>query len=110
MGMNYYLKDRTAHGLGLEDELYHLGKKSVGWNFSFKGSTLTPNVTLEWVSAVLSPNMVVVNEDGGEIDKAKFLCLAFRKDPTCRDHATACLDDPGSAMVDGHSFTFEEFS
>lgn len=132
MGTNYYLMTDACAHCKRGDEKIHLGKCSAGWAFSFRGyrkhkDWLPEGIEKvesleEWRQLVNTPNTIVVDEYGVQEDKEEFIKWAEELSANVlenygkvRYHARYMethkfrqySDDQ---MIDGQSFSFQEFS
>ena len=124
MGTNYYLLTEVCEHCNRGVGEIHLGKSSGGWAFSFRGyhpnqpHDLPPSIEKvenieEWRQLVNLPNSIVKDEYGDIEDKEEFIKWTGAKEG--KHHAQYMegheyqryFDD---VMVDGHSFSFQEFS
>lgn len=123
MGTNYYLITSPCDHCGKGQEKCHLGKASGGWHFSFRGYREDENFLLppgvqkvesikEWKALVKLGT--VEDEYGGRLSARAMTNLALTwGEKGDKFHAKYMMDKyPGSSdrMIDGHSFTFVEFS
>lgn len=114
MGMNYYTQTKKCPTCGHKPEGIHLGKASVGWQFSFQynGGQFYKNV--EEMKAWLS-DKEIENEYGEPVTHEEFWAIVSKKqNPTNKNHAEYCrVKYPSSAqyehVIDGYSFTDREF-
>lgn len=75
MGTNFYLRQTACGGCGRYDE-YHIGKRSAGWSFAFRGYRPDEDITqplgvivsrADWVKAVEGFDGLVFDEYGNEV-------------------------------------------
>ncbi len=134
MGINYYLLTNVCDHCGRGDEKIHLGKISAGWAFSFRGyrnghiDGLPEGIEKvesfeEWADMIRIPNTAIEDEYGAQLDKEEFIESVLRrpekikassgKEPLyhaqyMEDHEYGRYFD--DEMINGHSFSFNEFS
>ena len=71
MGTNYYVRYKICNVCNRYEEL-HLGKKSVGWKFSFQAIDLVDkDIEIksykQWLKFIVDNEAVIYNEDGENI-------------------------------------------
>ena len=125
MGTNYYMMKKAdtceCCGRGGETEEIHLGKRSSGWKFSFKGDKANGVVDfMSWyenIKKLQTQGCVLKNEYGEKLELDKFQDMAkkwgwlhggFDKDG--KSHATECPSENDWLDPVGHSFSDYEFS
>lgn len=86
MGMNFFLSDVKCEKCGcVKEEPIHIGKSSYGWTFHFHGRIdgYDDNEKIscfkKWKELIENPNKIILDEDGGVIDKQKFFDLVESK-------------------------------
>ena len=114
MGTNYYTRENECNHCGRFDEI-HLGKSSMGWQFSFQynGGQYYKNVEemKEWTKG-----KTIKNEYGELVKYDNFWqMVAEKQNDRNSNHAKYCLKEyPGSEsheyVIDGYSFSDCEFS
>lgn len=116
MGTNYYLKTEKCETCGHKEEGLHLGKSSMGWQFSFQynGGQYYKNVEemKEWLK-----DKKIENEYGEEVSYAEFWEMIENKQkPDFKNHAEeVSKTNPSYArgiefIINGYSFTDTSFS
>ena len=122
MGTNYYLIVNPCFSCGRGDTKIHLGKASGGWKFSFKGYRTYDDYKLpahgpkkvesiaEWKELVNYGLGYVEDEYGDRLAPDQMIDLALtwgaKRD---KFHAKEFADSYNNLMIDGHSFSFQEF-
>lgn len=115
MGTNYYTKTEKCTCCEHKLEGVHLGKSSVGWQFSFQynGGQFYKNVKemKKWLK-----EKKIENEYGEEVPHDEFWKMVKAKQvPANKNHAEYCkihhpTQPPKDFVIDGYSFTDCEFS
>lgn len=126
MGTNFYLVENACSHCGRSDEKRHIGKRSGGWKFTWRGYTRVPpflTTYREWAARIGDPLNHVVDEYGHRYAGHEFLAMvqAWDADPkNTQDHVTYMLDPKNVDLFashvnywqdgDGHAFIGEEFA
>lgn len=125
MGTNYYLLTDPCNHCGRGDMKIHLGKASGGWHFSFKGyrecdTSGFPN-KVEKVESLADWKVLVrsggqpIDEYGERLSSEEMINYAltfgrkgdkFHAEYVHKKHGANYSDQ----MIDGQSFSFQEFS
>ena len=105
MGTNFYTKLNYCDKCHRGDEI-HLGKSSMGWQFSFQynGGEYYKNVEemKEWLK-----DKTIIDECGDIIEYKQFWeMVAVKQEKFTNSHA----EQFGDKVIDGYSFTDSEFS
>jgi hypothetical protein len=120
MGTNFYLVKRCSCGEAIVGDKIHLGKSSAGWSFSFRGYRGPYNPyqvenIQEWKDLIEQNCYELEDENGNKWDIDEFYKISIGKAQKMIDngkipryHAKEFWED--SQMIDGHSFSFGEFS
>lgn len=108
MGTNYYTKENECDHCGRFDEI-HLGKSSMGWQFSFQynGGQYYKNVE---EMKVWLESKTITNEYGDKVSNEQFWTMVKKKQvPTNSNHASQynCYDT--EMVINGYSFSDGEF-
>ena len=120
MGTNYYIDINKCESCGRKDQI-HLGKSSMGWQFTFQynGGKYYKNV--DEMKEFLNDKQIYC-EYNGEISNKEFWEMVKTKQiPDNKNHAEYMISGeaeyypPGEAkkfnyVIDGYSFTDSEFS
>lgn len=125
MGTNYYWRHKCCDKCGRYEEL-HIGKKSAGWKFSFRGHRdhQPPIVSWEdWRRTIVENAGQVFNEYDEMVPFNEFVAVVDGSRSEPRDHIEMCMSDPHSSSyingavnrgdawhADGFSFSNTEFS
>lgn len=114
MGTNYYTKTKKCPHCGHKPEGIHLGKSSMGWQFSFQynGGEYYKNVEQmkKWLE-----DKEIQNEYGEDVTHKEFWDMVANKQTSENlNHAEYCRKKyPGSIsnelIIGGYSFTDCEF-
>jgi len=121
MGMNYYVKfkDRKVNQPDL-----HIGKKSIGWEFSFQGYEEdtyynTPQLLSkkEWFEYLFLNSDLIYNEEDKQIEFLEFvkIVLDSKKNTDNKNHYDYCKNsnyDLSDLLLDeeGFSISLTDFS
>lgn len=113
--MNYYTATKKCPTCEHKPEGIHLGKSSMGWQFSFQynGGQYYKNVEemREWLKG-----KEIEDEYGAPVTHEDFWkMVAEKQKPEFKNHATYCKEQyPSSSdteyVIDGYSFTDANFS
>lgn len=107
MGTNYYVKRCSCKTCGHIPEQEHIGKSSVGWTFTFRGTTVCRSWE-QWQEYL--KGRVIVDEYGRIVTLQEFKELVESKVDQPHNHYDYCLkkgyeggtfkDDEGHAFID----------
>lgn len=118
MGTNYYVVENRCRHCNRRD-LVHIGKKSFGWRFFFRGYDDTRTVE-QWRSRIENADGIE-NEYGEPVDTPEFWAMV-EASRSRRDHIEHCLASGYAESTrrnlqegrewhdDGFSFSVSEFS
>jgi hypothetical protein len=75
MGTNYYFCSQEPLELELDEgyNAYHIGKRSAGWQFTFRGHENGPGSMRDWITLFETTPGHVMNEYGEEFDVMTFM-------------------------------------
>lgn len=109
MGTNYYARVNICDKCGRYDDI-HLGKSSMGWQFSFQfnGGQYYKNVRQmkEWLK-----DKIIVNEYNEGISQDYFWKMVKEKQKEKLNHAqTYSKEYSDEFVIGGYSFSDGEFS
>jgi len=114
MGTNYYAKKEPCPTCGHAPESIHLGKSSMGWQFSFQynGGRYYKNVEemREWLK-----DKSIFDEYGEKLSHEEFWkIVAAKQKPEFKNHAQQCRKEKSfgylrEMVIDGYSFTDANF-
>jgi hypothetical protein len=115
MGTNYYTAGQVCPCCGNRTNSLHIGKKSGGWQFSFRAHPDLDLTSRKAWEAYLSGERYVLNEYGDKITPDAFWQMVDRSRAEKLNHADYTLAKNGpseydSKDADGWSFTSREFS
>lgn len=123
MGTNYYLLTDPCNHCGRGDMKIHLGKASGGWHFSFRGyrecDTLGFPNKVEKVQSIEEWKLLVrsgqpEDEYGERLTSEEMIDFALtwgaKRDKFHAEYVMGRYPGSSDRMIDGHSFTFVEFS
>lgn len=130
MGTNFYLVKRCSCGEAFIGDKIHLGKSSAGWSFSFRGYrgpynhqldgfvTQVENIQ-EWKDLIEQNGFEIEDEYGDKWEIDEFYKISIGKAQKMIDNGKIPLYHAKESkpeyqedthMIDGHSFSFGEFS
>ncbi len=120
MGCNYYLRENRCECCGRTDEEKHIGKDSVGWQFSFQGyraEGAEPGERIvsyaDWLKR-LDAGGEIYDEYGDRVTLDEFKALVQAKQSEPRNYAIYCQPRyPGLDVwldAEGYSFSGGYFS
>jgi len=116
MSTNYYLKLNVCPCCGHAEKELHIGKSSMGWQFTFHGikelGLTSKKAWFERLSRLL-PSEMIVNEYDDVIFPDDFKNMVRQKQRDEKhNHARECYSRDPDNWVDeeGHSFSGYEFS
>jgi len=108
MGTNYYIKENECVHCGRYEDI-HLGKSSVGWQFSFQynGGQYYKNVAemKEWTK-----DKNIVNEYGENVTYKDFWEMVEAKQTDDNFNHASKYPSNTEHVIDGYSFSDGEFS
>ena len=118
MGVNYYIRNGKKECVccGSEvDNMLHIGKKSFGWEFSFKAhKDLNINSFGDWIKFLDNSTEDIIDEYGDVISKTDFYIMVERsKNCKNKNHYKEYKNNPYNTSFldeDGYSFDYAEFS
>lgn len=126
MGTNYYWHKNTCPTCGHSKEVFHIGKSSGGWTFSFQAlrdyesPNKQPVLSVKDWKKVMRSKGSIYDEYGALVSRKEFWALVQRKKehPGAQVHATYVKKDyPGTRFAEeswldeeGNSFSLGEFS
>lgn len=90
MGTNYFMMhDRCAH-CGREERM-HIGKKSAGWRFSFRGHD---NIRswVDWMRELSRSDVLIRNEHGDVVSLEQFIKVVESSKEEPHDHIDYCIN------------------
>lgn len=116
MGTNYYIKTKKCPTCGHKEEGTHLGKSSMGWQFTFQANGFQHYKNVEEMKEWLK-DKEIENEYGEEVSYNDFWeMVANKQKPEYKNHAEEVKKaNPYYANgiefnIDGYSFTDTSFS
>lgn len=114
MGTNYYARVDPCQHCGRSDEQVHIGKSSVGWQFSFH-ATESIRSKAQWMEFLQRPNIRIYDEYGEFHPFDWFKDLVEGKQTGNNwNHCTKCKEDgiADDSFLDeeGFSMSPHEFS
>jgi hypothetical protein len=124
MGMNYYIKTNICKSCGKEDNVFHIGKLSFGWTFSFRGygdfedgpPIKSFGEWIDFLKQMITDGGKIVDECDKEINFDDFVNLVKKASKNKLNHTIFCKEKYPNVFCDtwldeeGNSFTNEEFS
>lgn len=115
MGTNYYTPREKCPTCGHKPEDIHLGKSSMGWQFSFQYNGGQYYKTVGEMRIWLADKKIV-DEYGGEVLHEEFWKMVEEKqrNPENKNHAAEAIVSEQSSydeyVIEGYSFTNAQFS
>lgn len=93
MGTNYYILLNKCDCCGRIDR-FHIGKKSIGWMFSFHGPMIAGERVRSWIAwkDIILRGQVIDEYDDG-ITRDEFFAIVERSRKERRNHFDACSED-----------------
>ena len=104
MGCNYYLRYNKCECCNRSDELFHIGKSSYGWQFSFQ--CVNQRVDMSKLDKVYA----IAGVESELVDIKTFSKLKLFLDTYVRDYKTAFIQDEEGRTVDLENFYSLVFS
>ena len=105
MGTNYYARSETCKKCGRYEEI-HIGKSSVGWQFSFH-ATPTLKSAADWFSYLASDDVEIYDEYGMTMLLDEFLLMTTQKQKGALNHAEKHSE--GGSYVDSEGFSMSPY-
>ena len=103
MGTNYYMMKQGNNG---KEKLVHLGKKSCGWNFLFRGDkSRGVDDWARWFQRVKALNMrgyEFWNDNGSMLTLEEFFSMASKREEKSQEAVASGRD----GWTDSYGYTF----
>jgi len=122
MGTNYYAHLNVCSHCNKAEEIFHIGKSSFGWTFSFRGHkynspTGEPLLSyIDWVKFLMRSNVTIKDEYDRVISYQEFIDLVESKKTEPNNHTVYVAKEYPSQVrycwtdQQGNSFSDQEFS
>jgi len=112
MGTNYYVETEACECCGNKPELFHIGKSSAGWTFSFHATDRLRS-WMQWKEYL--QDKIIVDECGANVELKEFIELVESKKIEKHNHTKYCrqhhTDTVGNFLDhEGNSFSEGNFS